>query len=78
MAREREITVTLLPRVWAEFQRRLDAAGMRGQRGADSAIINEWLFECMLRSGSGDAPAAPPPALENDGDDGFGIDRSKL
>lgn len=74
MAREREITVTLLPRVWAEFERRRKTAAATGvARGLDSAVINEWLFECLMRSGSGDA-SAPPPAVSDD----FGFDESKL
>lgn len=79
-ARERQITVTLTRRVWNEFQRRLEASGMSGERGADSAVINDWLLECMLRSGSGDGAApeqAPAPAADDDDDD-FAFDRSKL
>ncbi len=74
MARERQITVTLLPRLWVEFERRRKVASAGGvARGLDSAVINEWLFECLMRSGSGDAPALLPAP----GDD-FGFDESKL
>ncbi len=80
MARERQITITLLPRLWVEFERRRHAASTTGapERGLDSAVINEWLFECLMRSGSGDAPALPPLALPEDDDDSFGIDKSRL
>lgn len=73
MAREREITVTLLPRVWNEFQRRRAAAQADGApiRGLDSAVINEWLFECLMRSGSGDAKIDPSQMIEADEIEGF-------
>lgn len=72
--REREITVTLSRRVWAEFQRRIDAAGLRGERGAHSAVINDWLAENLAATGQRAAASAPsspaaPAALEDDDDD---------
>ena len=79
MARERQITVTLLPRLWTEFDRRRSEALASGapERGVDSAVINEWLFECLLRSGSGDGAPPPPPAPAEDDDD-LAFDPSKL
>jgi hypothetical protein len=88
MARERQITVTLRPRVWAEFLRRREEA-LRlgaGERGIDSEVINDWLVECMLRSGSGDGAPLPRPQLADEpppspataDDDDFGFDLSKL
>ena len=71
--RPRELIVTLNPIVWAEFQRRLDASGLRGTRGVDSHVLNAWLMEAM--QGRSTAPA--PPAAATD-DDGFGFDTSKL
>lgn len=63
MAREREITVTLSRWAWAELQRRIDAAGLRGERGAHSIVINDWLAEMRITAGRGAfAPAPPLPA----------------
>ena len=76
--REREITVTLTRRVWAEFQRRIDAAGLRGERGAHSTVINDWLAENLAATGQGAAVHTPPPptapaVLEDDDELGFNL-----
>jgi hypothetical protein len=76
--REREITVTLTRRVWAEFQRRIDAAGLRGERGAHSTVINDWLAEALAATGQGAPAGAPPPpaaptALDDDDELDFNL-----
>lgn len=80
MARERQITVTLRPRVWAEFQRRRAAALKSGapERGVDSEIVNDWLIECMLQAGAPPSQAtssAPGTSIDNtrSEEDDFGI-----
>lgn len=82
MARERELTITLDRVVWDEFQRRLQASGRSGERGAASFVINEWLRECMYATGRGASAFAPPPpsipVAPLSDDDDLDFDQSKL